>query len=131
MVFSMCFWNVVKWDEYFIELKKNGGWLRYFNVFRCILSFFLLLLWKLDGVFEKRKVMGVVYCICICLMLNICLWEFYKNIFLKFFLCVCLNWFMKIWIYIVVGFCFLRYWIVFLCLIFYSGLLNCFLKNIK
>lgn len=46
--------------EFYWTKKKNGGWLRYFNVSRRISSSFLLLLWKSDGAFEKRKAMGVV-----------------------------------------------------------------------
>lgn len=89
MALSTCLWNVAKRDENFIENKKNGGWLRYFNVSRRISSSFLLLLWKSDGAFEERKAMGVVHCTCICLTLNTRLREFYKNSFLKFFfLCV-------------------------------------------
>lgn len=42
----------------FYWTKKNGGWLRYFNVSRRISSSFLLLLWKSDGVFEKKKSNG-------------------------------------------------------------------------
>lgn len=56
--------------EFYWTKKKNGGWLRYFNVSRRISSSFLLLLWKSDGVFEKRKAMGVVHIACI-IMFNV------------------------------------------------------------
>lgn len=44
--------------EFYWTKKKNGGWLRYFKVSRRISSSFLLLLWKSDGVFEKKKSNG-------------------------------------------------------------------------
>lgn len=109
----------------FYWTKKNGGWLRYFNISRRISSSFLLLLWESDRVFEKRKAV----CTCICLTLNTRLREFYKNTFLKLFFCVCSNWPMRTWTYFAVGSCPLRDWIAFLCSTFYSGLSNCFLKH--
>lgn len=142
MALGTCLWNVAKRDENFIEPKKTGGWLRYFNVSRRISSSFLLLLWKSDGVFEKRKAMGVVHFACIIMfnvkhpLFNVRL-HLFTRIFIRihflklFFLCVCSNWPMKTWTYIAVGSCPLWDWIGFLCSTFHSGLSNCFLKTLN